>query len=116
VKLVPLAVRDAAVLAAACAALRPKAPKLYLDRVILLATATTRVTGGARFDAEAIRAEQRRGYFASLTETPKGGIPLAVVEARLNFLYVREAWNAVTDPTFEEHTAFEKIVEALAET
>lgn len=114
--LVPLSVRDCAVLAAACAALRPKAPKLYLERVVLLAGAAARATGGERFDAEALRAEQRRGYFASLTERVGGADPLAVVEARLNFLYFREAWMAVRDPTFEEHTAFEKIAEVLAET
>lgn len=112
---VPLDARDCAVLASACAALRPKAPKLYLDRVVLLSAAVARVAGGPSADAEAIRAVQRHPRFAEMVERPKGGDPLAVAEARLNFVYFREAWEAVPDPTFEEHTAFEKIAETLAE-
>ncbi len=113
---VQLIVRDCAVLAAACALLRPKAPKLFLERVVLLSAATARATGGPPFTAEEIRAEQAKPYFRSMVAARRSLEPLAVVEARLNFPLFRDAWNAVADPTFEEHVAFEKIAEVIPTT
>lgn len=111
---VELTARDCAILAGVCAMLRPKAPKLFLGRVAMLSKACARVTGGPSFEVDAILAEQALPYFAAMMAPRGGAEPLAQLEARLNFPLFSAAWEALPDPTFEEHTAFEKIAEVVA--